>query len=315
MQVEQDSHISFIGLGNMGRGMCRNLVCNHLWTPQRVNKMPLTVFNRTISRAEALQAEMPDGSVQIASSIHEAVKCSDIIITCLSDDDAVQQVLDEALGSTPVGKLFVECSTIHPLRTQALCNQVLQANARFVACPVFGAPDRADKGQLVGVVAGPRSDIDYVKPWFDGVIGRAVIDLGNHPTQLATTLKVIGNSFIFNMVEAVAEGHVLAEKTGLGGDALHEYLTLFFPGVYASYSSRIMKGDYWNREEPLFLASLARKDARHAMSLAQAVGTLLPALEIADRNLAKVVERKGDKGDYVGIYGVLRQEAGLKYEN
>ena len=51
------------------------------------------------------------------------------------------------------------------------------------------------------------------------------------------------------------------------------------------------------------------------MSLAQVHRTRLPALEIADAHLAKVEDLKGDKGDYVGLYGILRQEAGMSYEN
>jgi 3-hydroxyisobutyrate dehydrogenase-like beta-hydroxyacid dehydrogenase len=68
-------------------------------------------------------------------------------------------------------------------------------------------------------------------------------------------LKVIGISFIFNMVEAIAEGHVLAEKTGLGSSKLHEYLTVLFPGVYTAYSNRMISGDYWDRNEVSFFQS------------------------------------------------------------
>jgi 3-hydroxyisobutyrate dehydrogenase-like beta-hydroxyacid dehydrogenase len=67
--------------------------------------------------------------------------------------------------------------------------------------------------------------------------------------------------------------------------------------------------------QPLFHAHLARKDVRHATSLARESGTRLPALEIVDANLAKVEKLKQEKGDYVGLYSVLRQEAGMAYEN
>lgn len=88
-----------------------------------------------------------------------------------------------------------------------------------------------------------------VLPYCEKVMGRAVIDLSGKPPESATTLKVIGNSLIFNMVEAVAEGHVLAEKSGLGVTQLHKYISLFFPGVYTNYSTRMITGDYWDREE------------------------------------------------------------------
>lgn len=80
-------------------------------------------------------------------------------------------------------------------------------------------------------------------------MGRDVIDLSGKAPDAASTLKVLGNSFIFNMVEVIAEGHVLAEKAGLDNALLHEYVEKFFPGVYAAYSTRMMTGDYWNRDE------------------------------------------------------------------
>ncbi|KAJ6019676.1 6-phosphogluconate dehydrogenase 2 [Penicillium canescens] len=94
--------------------------------------------------------------------------------------------------------------------------------------------------------------------WFEDMMGRVMIDLGDQPPQAATTLKVIGNSFIFNMVEAVAERDVLAEKTGPVSAALHQYLQLFLPAIYTSYSRRIMTGDYWSRNLAMVLILLSK---------------------------------------------------------
>jgi 3-hydroxyisobutyrate dehydrogenase-like beta-hydroxyacid dehydrogenase len=122
---------------------------------------------------------------------------------------------------------------------------------------VFGALERADNGQLIWVCSG-ASGVAYVKTWFEDMMGRAMIDLGDQPPQAATTLKMIGNSFVFNMVEAIAEGVVLAEKSGLGSAALHQYLQLFLPGIYTSYSRRIMTGDYWSRNLAMVLILLSK---------------------------------------------------------
>jgi 3-hydroxyisobutyrate dehydrogenase-like beta-hydroxyacid dehydrogenase len=107
----------------------------------------------------------------------------------------------------------------------------------------------------------------------------------------------------------------LAEKSGLGSEALHKFLEAVLPAPYAAYSNRMMSGDYYKREEPLFAVDLARKDARHAMDLAKTAGTRLENVETADRHLVKVKERSGEKGDMAAIYGVVREEAGLPFEN
>lgn len=109
----------------------------------------------------------------------------------------------------------------------------------------------ADNGQLVCVLAGPRSAVSKVKPYCKGVMGRAEIDFSDQSPGKALHLKVIGNTFILSMVEAISEGHVVAEKTGLGTDNLHTFIETMFPGPYTAYSGRMMQGDYYQRDEVL----------------------------------------------------------------
>lgn len=173
----------------------------------------------------------------------------------------------------------------------------------------------ADNGQLVCVFAGPKSSIDKVKQYGEGVVGRANIEYADHPHGTATRLKIIGNTVILNMVESLSEGHVLAEKSGLGSQEFHKFISTMFPGPYTAYSNRLMSGDYYKREEPLFAVDLARKDAKHAMDLAKTHGARLRDTEVADSHLAEVQKHMGSKGDIAGMYGAVRQESGLKFEN
>lgn len=173
----------------------------------------------------------------------------------------------------------------------------------------------ADNGQLVCVLAGPRSAVKKVIPYCKGVMGRANIDYSDQPQGKATMLKIVGNTFILNMVETLSEGHTLAEKSGLGNDNLHQFIETMFPGPYTAYSNRLNGGDYYKRDEPLFGVDLARKDVKHALNLAESSGTNMKALEVADSHLAAVQKHMGSKGDIAGIYGAVREEAGLDFEN
>jgi 3-hydroxyisobutyrate dehydrogenase-like beta-hydroxyacid dehydrogenase len=146
-------------------------------------------------------------------------------------------------------------------------------------------------------------------------MGKANIDFSDQPVSKALLLKIIGNTFILNMIEALSEGHVLAEKCGLGTDNLHQFIETMFPGPYTAYSNRMTTGDYHRREEPLFAVDLARKDARHAMALAKDAGTSLKDVEVADKHLMMVKEHMGERGDIASIYGAVRHEADLKFEN
>ncbi|KAF6224843.1 hypothetical protein HO133_010037 [Letharia lupina] len=301
--------LTWIGLGNMGRGMCKNLV-----EKGDLDK-PLIIFNRTQKRATDLNATLPSGKSTIASGLEEAVSRADIIFTCLGDDAAIKDTIATAIKGNVKGKLFVDCSTVHPDTTNLLAKSIHDQGAELVACPVFGAPAMADNGQLVCVLAGPASAVERVKPYCKGVMGRANIDFSDQPQGKATLLKIIGNTFILNMVETLSEGHTLAERSGLGNDNLHHFIETMFPGPYTAYSGRLLAGDYYKRDEPLFGVDLARKDAKHALNLAEASGTKMKDVEVADGHLADVQKHMGSKGDIAGIYGAVRQEAGLKFEN
>jgi 3-hydroxyisobutyrate dehydrogenase-like beta-hydroxyacid dehydrogenase len=78
-----------------------------------------------------------------------------------------------------------------------------------------------------------------------------VIDMSDASPAKALTLKILGNTFILSIVEMLAEGHVLAEKCGLGASTLDQFVQAMLPGPFALYSTRMMNGDYHKREEVL----------------------------------------------------------------
>ncbi|KAI9821237.1 MAG: hypothetical protein M1827_003972 [Pycnora praestabilis] len=301
--------LAWIGLGNMGRGMCKNLV------EKGELDRPLIIFNRTRKRAEELSNNLPSGKSKVADSVEDAISASDIIFTCVGDDKAIEETVETVVKGNVKGKLFVDCSTVHPDTTNTLAKTLNDNGMYFVACPVFGAPAMADAGQLICVLAGPSSQVERVKPYTKGVMGKAFIDFSDQPQSKATHLKIIGNTFILSMVETLSEGHTLAEKSGLGVENLQQFIEIMFPGPYTAYSKRLSSGDYYKRESPLFAADLARKDVKHALHLAKESGTRMKAVEVADGHLADVQKEMGSKGDIAGIYGAVRQESGLKFEN
>ncbi|KAK0735765.1 NAD binding domain of 6-phosphogluconate dehydrogenase-domain-containing protein [Apiosordaria backusii] len=301
--------VLWIGLGNMGRGMVKNLV------EKGPLDQPLLIYNRTKQRSIDLASQLPPNKVEILDSISSGVPQADIIFLILSKDDVVESAIAEILTHDIKGKLMVDCSTIHPENTTRIATSITSRGGEFLAAPVFGAPAMADAGQLIGVLAGPASSVNRARPYFKGVMAKAEIDMSDEPYGKALTLKLIGNTFVFNMVEQLAEGHVLAEKSGLGTKYLHQWVESMFPGPYAAYSTRMLTGDYHTREYPLFAVDLARKDAGHALRLAEDAGTRMRNLEVADEHLKQVKEHAGEMGDIAGIYGAVRKEAGLKYEN
>ena len=295
----------------MGRGMVKNLASKGDLSS------PLIIYNRTTSKAESLKSSLLDQGITnltVVSNLHDAIHPAAIVFTCLSDDAAMTSFIEQIKGDIK-GKLLVDCSTIHPSTTASLADNIATHGASFVACPVFGAPPMAEAGHIICVLAGPKASVDRVKPYTVGVMSRINIDFSDQPAGKATLLKIIGNTFILNMVETLSEGHALAEKSGLGTDNLHSFIETMFPGPFTAYSDRMISGDYFKREEPVFGVDLARKDARHALDLAKATGARLKNVEVADGHLQDVQKKMGSKGDIAGTYGAVREESGLQFEN
>ncbi|KAJ9610432.1 hypothetical protein H2200_005209 [Cladophialophora chaetospira] len=310
LKTIMESQIAWIGVGIMGKtekGMVKNI------TQKAGLSKPIIIYDISEDRLNQVHAEI-QGTVK-AKSIKEAAARAQIIFYSVPDDRACLSVLNDILSAGVKGKLIIDCSTIHPDTTNSEARRVEAGGGRFVACPVFGAAAMADAGQLICVLAGQKDAVDEVKPFCAGVMGKSNIDLSGEEPGQATRLKVLGNSFVLNMVEALSEGLVVAEKSGLGGRNLHKFIEIMFPGPYTAYSTRMLTGDYYKHDKPLFSVDLARKDARHAQSIAQQSGTVMRNVELADNYLKIVQEHKGSAGELAAMYGAKRLEAGLPFEN
>ncbi|EAW18729.1 NAD(P)-dependent oxidoreductase [Aspergillus fischeri NRRL 181] len=305
--------VAFIGLGNIGRGMSKNIA-------QKGPQSSLTLYNRTVAKASAFAESLGStkAPVTVASTIPEAVKDASIIFICVGDDPALDQIITTILADSSLdltSKVVVDCSTVHPDTSRRIHAALNPRGASFIACPVFGAPAFADAGQLVVVPAGDAAAINRIRPFFEGVTARATIDMSGHDVGRSSTLKVLGNTLILNTVESIAEGLVAAEKSGLGADVYQQWVHALVGGMFAKYADRMCTGDYYKREEPLFAVDLARKDLRHAASLAEAAGMRLRSVEVTDAYLQEVKAEKGEKGDIAAVYGAIRKESGLPFEN
>lgn len=289
---------------------------------QKGPQSSLTLYNRTTSRAEQ-HASTISGKATVSKTLREAVISSDLIFICVGDDSALESIINTILEDkdlTLTNKTFVDCSTVHPETSRKAEKTFSAVGAGFVACPVFGAPNMADAGQMIVVPAGKQEYIRQAAPFFEGVTAKASIDLSNGTNSdidvgQASTLKLLGNTFILNTVGVLAESLVAAESTGLGVGPLKQWLDLFAPGPFANYAARMMSGDYYKREEPLFAVDLARKDLRHASSLAREGGQRMRNVEVTDGFLEDVKTEMGVKGDIAGVYGAARKAAGMEFKN
>lgn len=174
-------NLGFIGLGNMGSAIARNLLrAGH----------KLTVYNRTRNRAEALKSE----GAKVAGSPAEASANAEVLITMLADDNAVETVIFEpgnAIQALRAGAVHVSMSTISVALSRRLTEAHRERRQHYVAATVFGRPDAAAAAKLFVVAAGAPEQLRFCHPLFD-VAGQKTFVAGNDPPA-ANVIKLAGN--------------------------------------------------------------------------------------------------------------------------
>ncbi|KAL4900952.1 hypothetical protein BDW74DRAFT_187998 [Aspergillus multicolor] len=306
------TRIGWYGLGSMGLAMATNLQ-KHLATKSPAKS--LLYSNRTMARGDTLKAL---GAMAETNFSKLVAQCG-IIFTMVSNDAVLQSLISsvtEDPSQSLKDKIFVDCSTVHPQTVGLTVAKLKEKQADFLAAPVFGGNPIAVDGKLVFAIAGPKRASDVVKPLIQDVMGRKVIDCGEDATK-SSMLKIAGNIITVNLMEAVGEAQVFAERTGLGTAAMEELIGEAFGPVAGGYSKRLTTGAYAPPLEsrPGFGVSLAIKDAKHAFDIAKENDVQLPGLEVATENMVAAREYAGECLDSSSMYGVLRQNAGMEFWN
>ncbi|MGH8729631.1 MAG: NAD(P)-dependent oxidoreductase [Burkholderiales bacterium] len=191
--------IGFIGLGQMGEPMARNLM--------RAG-FKLRIYNRTPEKAAALAAE----GASAVTRPTDAVEPGGIAVSMVANDEALEEVVagnggfGAALGQ---GGVHVSMSTVSPATARRLAEFHRRHGSTYVAAPVFGRPEAAAAKKLWVCVAGAQAAKERVRPVLEA-LGQAVYDLGEDPAG-ANVVKLAGNFLILSAVEAMAQAFTLAQ--------------------------------------------------------------------------------------------------------
>ncbi|MFZ0426589.1 MAG: NAD(P)-dependent oxidoreductase [Acidobacteriota bacterium] len=290
--------VTFIGLGNMGSPMARNLLdAGH----------ELTVYNRTRSRAEAFR---PLGA-RVAATPGEAAGDAEVLISMLADDRAVEDILfapHNALQVLPAGATHVGMSTISVALSRRLAEAHESRGQNYLAAPVMGRPDAAAAARLFVIAAGPAEQIEKCRPLFDALGQRTFI--AGQKAPAANVFKLAANFLITTVIESLAEASALVQKSDLDPAAFLEFLTesLFSAPIYRTYGGMIASQDF----EPVgFRLPLGLKDNRLLLEAAGAMEVPMPmASLVRDRFLSGLARGMGE-ADWSAIARIAHQDAGL----
>lgn len=327
--------VMWIGLGSLGRAACERLVSRGSLDS------PLILYNRTAQKCHDLASSLPPGSTKTVSSLREGIAQADIIFTCLSDDAAVESTYQSITSGPPgsiAGKLFIGTETVRPGTADALARLLTAHGAEFIACPVLGPPAAAAAGQLIAFPAGPAAALSRAAPFIGsssgggggGILARAAVAFPDGPRGAGPRMKIIANTFTLGAACQLAEALTLAEKAGVAPARVGEFVGLcLVDGPAATnpfhvYAGRMLRGDYWRKSEeeggPAGGVALGVKDLGLALGLAEETGTTVGNPLVALGWCRDVLEGEGTgrgelRGDISGIYGAVRERAGLRFEN
>lgn len=293
--------IGFIGLGNMGSAIARNLIkAGH----------QVTVYNRTRSRAEALA---PLGAT-VAETPAEAAADREVLITMVANDTAVEDVIfspGNAIEVLPDGAVHISMSTISVALSRRLAESHRERQQYYLAAPVFGRPEAAAAAKLFVVVAGSAEQIERCRPLFE-VIGQKTFPAGEE-AHAANVIKLAGNFLVTTVIEGLAEALAFGRKLGVGPRAFLDILTnsLFTAPVYQTYGSLIASDTF---EPAAFKLPLGFKDNQLLLAAAEEFAVPMPmASLIHDRFVAALAQGLGES-DWSAIARISYQNAGLKKE-
>lgn len=194
--------IGWIGLGKMGAPMARN-VCEA--------DAKLTVFNRSTEKCKPLL----EAGAEIAPNVSVLAAQSDVVITMLSDDGALSQVLlaeNGALSQMRAGSILIDMSTVSPAISSEIANAATAKGVRYLRAPVSGSVALAVAGTLTVIASGPQDAYEEVQDIFKAMSAKQFL-VGEQ--EEARVLKLAVNMMVGFSAAMMGEAMALGLKNGL----------------------------------------------------------------------------------------------------
>jgi len=292
--------IAFIGLGNMGSGMCANLA---------KAGFDVTAFDLN---EEAVKQAVGAGATR-AASIRDAVADVDVVVTMLPAGKHVHQVYfgeDGVATNAKPGTLFLDCSTIAVEEAREAAKKAEEAGFAYMDAPVSGGVAAAEGGTLTFMVGGPEEGYARARPVLEKMAKNVFHagDAGNGQVAKIANNMLLGISMI-----GTCEAFNLAERLGLDAQTFFDIsstasgqcwsMTSYCPApgpVPAAPSNR----DY----KPGFAVAMMLKDLKLALASAEGAGAETPLGRHAEEIYAKLDEDGHAGLDFSGVMKRIRRE-------
>lgn len=278
-----------IGLGAMGAPMARHLA------ETGVLHM---VWNRTAAKAIDLAEET--GALAADSPERLASGCN-VILTCVSADRDLLEVVGQLLPGIKSGSVVVDTSTVSPATARQVSASLSEVGCGLVDAPVSGGVEGAQKGTLSVMAGGDSANISRIMPVLEA-ISATVTHMG--PVGSGQATKAVNQVMIAGIAEAVCEALALGEKLNLPSERL---LSVVGAGAAGSwFLGHRGQSMLESRFDVGFKLSLLLKDLLICQALAQELDISLPTVEAAIKDYSALVELGDGNHDISGLIRLKR---------
>lgn len=288
--------IGLVGLGALGLPIAVNLC-----------RAGLTLQVHTRSRGAENDPQLSGASP--CENPAATAKNVDILLLCVSDDSAVNNVLfgqNGAAKQLQPGSIVIDCSTISPKGAQQAAAQLKQIGVDYLDAPVTGGTEGARAGTLTVLVGGDTAVLAKVRPLLE-VIGGSIHHIG--PVGRGQQAKAVNQVLVAGSYAAVAEAIALGQRLEL---PMQEVIDALKSGAAGSWalnhrSSAMLKENY-----PLgFKLSLHRKDLGIALEAANGVELDMPITALVEQLESELIQQGYGNDDVSALHrwNAAREEA------
>jgi 3-hydroxyisobutyrate dehydrogenase-like beta-hydroxyacid dehydrogenase len=269
--------IGFIGLGVMGGGIAGTLL---------KAGYDLTIWSRNPDQGKPLLTR----GAKAAPSIAAAVKGAEVVMYCLSNDRAIEEVVfgpGGVLSSVSAGQIVLDSTTLHPQTSRRQAEAYAKKGVEFMDVPVFGSRNEAANGGLWVLAGGKRDIFERMQPILLAM-GETVHYMGD--CGKGSAMKLVGNLIVAAQLEALGEAMVLATKAGLNPEDVLGVLNVadFRSPILSGVGAALVKRDF----SPNFALKHLLKDANLIDRFAQDLNSPIPAVA-AIREIIKSAVNQG----------------------
>src|ERR1700681_594998 len=292
------AQLGFLGLGIMGYPMARHLLeAGHevaLWT-------------HSSGKARELAAK---GKGTACATPKEVAERADFIFFCVGDTAMAKSVStgkDGLLEGIRPDSVTADCSTVSPAESTEVGTMFSAKGVHFLDAPCTGSKAGAEGGTLTFMVGGDQGAFDRAKPYFEAM-GKRLYYCG--PAGQGLKAKLTQNLVLANLMQAFAEGMVLATKNGVSPELMLDILdnSAAKSGLVSAKAPFILKRDFRTN----FSTKWMHKDVGLALDSAKALNLPLPLTAITEQMLRMAIAKGYGEDDFCSTIRVLEDLAGIE---